>query len=248
MVAPRLPLLAGAAALVAFLSFGACDAQSFTLGGIDHPTSALKGSEFAFDVSIEVLWDDTGAIQSGDEISYEVLDESDNVVAKDKLDVLADNVLLTSLDFTIEATSKGPKQTYVVVAESSRGSNNEQQTEFDVNVIAPGLTILPPLVTVAIAVITRNVIWALFGGVYFATFIMYGFRPFVTGQRVLDLFLVDSLSDVGHVFIILFSWFLSGMVAVMLRSGGGHGLAKALGDRFANTTRAAMGTVFFLGL
>lgn len=43
-------------------------------------------------------------------------------------------------------------------------------------VLASHGSLLPPFVTVAIAIATRNVLWALFGGVYVACFLIYEYN------------------------------------------------------------------------
>ncbi|CAN0182649.1 unnamed protein product [Phaeothamnion confervicola] len=64
---------------------------------------------------------------------------------------------------------------------------------------------------------------------------------------MMDTYIVPALADSSHAYIIIFSWFLSGMVAGILRSGGGHGLATAVG-KYARSPVTGGLCIFVLGL
>lgn len=46
--------------------------------------------------------------------------------------------------------------------------------------------------------------------------------------------------------VILFSWFLAGMIGVLCRMGGGHGLAEAI-SKFAKTRRSTLIVIYIMG-
>lgn len=50
----------------------------------------------------------------------------------------------------------------------------------------------------------------------------------------------------GHVFVILFDWFLSGVVALMTRSGGAQGLADGI-VKYAKSRKMTMFFCFLCG-
>ncbi|CAM9782824.1 unnamed protein product, partial [Sphacelaria rigidula] len=56
-------------------------------------------------------------------------------------------------------------------------------------------------------------------------------------MRTLDTFILDSYADEDHIYVILFCLFLAGMVAVLIKNGGGYGLAESIG-KHAKTARA----------
>lgn len=91
------------------------------------------------------------------------------------------------------------------------------------------LSLLPPLVAIALAIWWRNVLPALFIGVWVGTTILEGGRPDLGLLRLLDTFLFEQLANPDHLTIILFTSFLGAMIGVMSASGG----TKAVVDRIA---------------
>ena len=91
------------------------------------------------------------------------------------------------------------------------------------------LSLLPPLVAILLAICWRNVLPALFIGVWVGTTILEGYRPDLGLLRLLDSFLFEQLANPDHLTIILFTAFLGAMIGVMSASGG----TKAVVDRIA---------------
>lgn len=89
------------------------------------------------------------------------------------------------------------------------------------------VSILPPLVAIGLALITREVILSLFAGIWFGALLLVGFNPITGTTTSIDL-LVDSLVDADHIAIVVFSLLLGGMVGVMSRSGGTQGIVDKL--------------------
>jgi Na+/H+ antiporter NhaC len=95
--------------------------------------------------------------------------------------------------------------------------------------VEPGwLSLLPPLVAIALALITREVILSLFAGIWLAALLLVGFNPIGATTMSLDTFILEPLTDSDHVSIILFSLMLGGMVGVVTRSGGAQGIVEVL--------------------
>jgi Na+/H+ antiporter NhaC len=93
----------------------------------------------------------------------------------------------------------------------------------------PGwLSIVPPLLAIAFALIFREVVISLFAGVWLGALILAGFNPLEATMRAIDRYVVDALSDADHVAVIVFSLLLGGMVGVVTRSGGAKGVVEAL--------------------
>ena len=97
------------------------------------------------------------------------------------------------------------------------------------------VSLIPPLVAIALALITREVVLSLFAGIWIGALFITGFNPFSGTAHSLQV-MVDALVDPDHVAIIVFSMFLGGMVGVMSRSGGNHGIVDAL-EKFATSRR-----------
>lgn len=112
-------------------------------------------------------------------------------------------------------------------------------------VAAPGVfgtwvSLLPPIVAIALALITREVILSLFAGIWIGALFLVGFNP-VDGTTQSLALLIDALVNTDHIAIIVFSLLLGGMVGVMSRSGGTRGIVDVLG-KFA--TNRKKGQVF----
>jgi Na+/H+ antiporter NhaC len=104
--------------------------------------------------------------------------------------------------------------------------------------VEPGwLSLLPPLVAIALALITREVILSLFAGIWLAALLLVGFNPVSATTMSLDTFILEPLTDPDHVAIVLFSLMLGGMVGVVTRSGGAQGIVEVLRPYATNRRR-----------
>jgi Na+/H+ antiporter NhaC len=97
------------------------------------------------------------------------------------------------------------------------------------------ISLIPPLVAIGLALITREVILSLFAGIWIGALFLVSFNPFAGTAQSLEV-LVDSLVDADHIAIIVFSLLLGGMVGVMSRGGGNQGVVDALSS-FATTRK-----------
>jgi Na+/H+ antiporter NhaC len=97
------------------------------------------------------------------------------------------------------------------------------------------ISLIPPLVAIGLALITREVILSLFAGIWIGALFLVSFNPFTGTAQSLEI-IVDSMVDADHIAIIVFSLFLGGMVGVMSRSGGNQGVVDAL-EKFATTRK-----------
>ncbi|WP_419859048.1 Na+/H+ antiporter NhaC family protein [Candidatus Palauibacter irciniicola] len=112
----------------------------------------------------------------------------------------------------------------------------------------PGwISLLPPLIAIALALIFRHVVVSLFFGIWLGGFFIAGLDPLAGLGRTVDTFIVPSLADTDNASILMFSALLSGMVGVMSRSGGTRGIVEALRP-LATTPRRAQLATFFAGV
>jgi Na+/H+ antiporter NhaC len=99
----------------------------------------------------------------------------------------------------------------------------------DAITVDPGwLSLLPPLVAIAFALLTREVILSLFAGIWLGALFIVGYNPVGATMVSLEEFILEPLTDRDHMAIILFSLMLGGMVGVIARSGGAQGVVEAL--------------------
>ncbi len=117
--------------------------------------------------------------------------------------------------------------------------------------VLPGwLAVVPPVLAIALALVTRQVVLALLLGIWIGVMILYDWNPLVAFLRLGDRFLVDALADRSHASILIFSTILGGMVGVLARGGATKGMVRFLaarvgGRRGGQVATAAMGTLIF---
>lgn len=115
----------------------------------------------------------------------------------------------------------------------------------------PGwLSVLPALLAILIALIFRQVIPALFLGVWLGGSLAYGLSLSSLWNGLVDtvpVHVLGALNDWGHLAIILFSLMVGGMVGIIARNGGTAGIVKAIVG-IASTRKRAQLTTWGLGL
>jgi len=130
---------------------------------------------------------------------------------------------------------------------STRGAGMERTDFVDVRVLPGIITLLPPLLAIALALIFRQVVIALFCGIWLGATFLHGLNPARGLLRTLDTYLVEAVGDSSHAAIILFTLTLGGMVGILARSGGIEGIVRAL-SRYARTARSAQISTWGMGL
>ena len=100
------------------------------------------------------------------------------------------------------------------------------------------MSVLPPLVAIAMALIMKEVLSSLFLGILTGTFLMALYGGASPGQalgggllRVVDTYVVGSLFDADHVTIIVFTLLIGGMVRIITANGGMQGVVNWLSRR-----------------
>ena len=162
------------------------------------------------------------------------------------------SVEITGLDSPLEVrTSQGS----AMVTKSTPGPielrMNGTQVAGSQPLMVPGWTsLLPPLVAIVLALVTKEMLLSLFTGVWIGAVILSGFNPWTGFLRALDTQVVGSLAERGHAAILLFTFGFGGLIGLIQRNGGIAGIvAKA--ERFAkNRVRgqlaaAIMGVLIF---
>lgn len=110
--------------------------------------------------------------------------------------------------------------------------------------VAGWYSLVPPVVAILLALVFREVLVALFAGVWLGAMAISGFNPFSALARTVDTFVVPSLGDVegGKTAIVVFSLLLGGMVGVIARNGGTHGLVRAVSPLATTPRRGKLAT------
>ncbi|NND45095.1 MAG: Na+/H+ antiporter NhaC family protein, partial [Xanthomonadales bacterium] len=111
-------------------------------------------------------------------------------------------------------------------------------------------SILPPLVAIAVALLIRKVIPALFLGIWLGAWLVQGLSIEGLWLGLLDSFqryVTNALSDPGHASVILFSLMIGGMVGIVSRNGGMQGIVNRIVS-WADSVRQARLATAWMGL
>lgn len=124
---------------------------------------------------------------------------------------------------------------------------NETKLNQTIRVLPGWISILPPLLAISLALIIRQVLVSLAAGIYLGAIFIYDFNPFKALLRMADTFLLDSLTDPGHILIMSITLLIGGTVGVISRNGGTTGLANQV-TKLAKTSRSGMLSSWLMGL
>ena len=106
-------------------------------------------------------------------------------------------------------------------------------------VIPPILSVFPPVVTLVLAVYTKQVLPSLLAGVWTGALLTSNYNPLVAFCKSFSTYFVGAIVNNGHGPVILFALVLGGVLELVDKSGGAQGLAeKARG--FASTRMRAL--------
>ncbi|HSN53855.1 MAG TPA: Na+/H+ antiporter NhaC family protein [Candidatus Sulfomarinibacteraceae bacterium] len=108
-------------------------------------------------------------------------------------------------------------------------------------------SLLPPLVAITLALVFRDVLLSLFTGVWLGATLVADGNAAAGFLRVIDTYARNALTDSDKMSIIVFSMLLGGMVGVMSRAGGTHGVVRAL-EPLATTPRRSQVVTWLMGV
>ncbi len=118
--------------------------------------------------------------------------------------------------------------------------------------VLPGwVSLLPPLFAIVIALAFRQVVPALFFGIWAGTWAVSGFSFSGLFESLLAAFQVhvlEAVADADHAAIILFSLMIGGMVGIISANGGMKGIVEIIVRRGASTARHGQLATAFMGM
>jgi len=112
------------------------------------------------------------------------------------------------------------------------------------------ISILPPLIAIGLALVLRQVIPALFAGIWIGAWAIAGFSAlgaFEALMQTADTFILEAIAEPDHASVVLFTLLVGGMVGVISRNGGMMGIVDRI-IGFANTVGRAMAATVAMGL
>lgn len=103
--------------------------------------------------------------------------------------------------------------------------------------------LVPPLVAIILALVTKEVYSSLFVGIIIGGFFYADFHPEKALLHIFNDGIVGSLSDPWNVGILVFLVILGTMVCLMNRAGGAAAFGRFAGSRIKSKTGAQIATV-----
>ena len=224
-----------ASAILFTLFAGTSKAQEEGSGGLtlDAPQVVLDGIPFSVDIEAAGAPPDSN---------------TEIVVAGESYEASFSEGTATVEDIVVDQTGDVP------IALAAGG---EQVAEQTANAIPGWLSILPPLLAIGIALAFRQVVAALFLGIYLGAVLVYG--PSLAGLwygllDTLQVYVIEAIAppdgSTGHASIIVFTLMIGGMVGIISRNGGTRGIVNkivpyASNPRRGQTATGALGIAIF---
>jgi Na+/H+ antiporter NhaC len=116
-----------------------------------------------------------------------------------------------------------------------------------IRVLPAWLSILPPVLAILLAFLTRQVLLALFFGILTGATLMHGYNPFAGFLYGLSGYIVQAPAEPDKMSILIFSLVLGGMVGVLSRMGGLKTLVDTI-TPYASNPRYGQLVTWLLGI
>ncbi len=109
--------------------------------------------------------------------------------------------------------------------------------------VIPGwFSLLPPLAAILLALIFRQVLIALFAGIWLGSIFIFNNNPFTGFLYSLSDYIVKAPANPERSAILIFSLTLGGMIGVMSKMGGAKGIVQYLSKYASNARRGQLAT------
>jgi len=112
------------------------------------------------------------------------------------------------------------------------------------------ISILPPVIAIFLAFLTRSIVPALFIAIWFGSWAINGFTGpglFSGLLQSFHIYVLNTILDRDHAIITLFTFMLGGMVGIIYRNGGMHGIIRHL-VKWANTPKKGQISIWLFGV
>ncbi|GGJ87275.1 sodium:proton antiporter [Lentibacillus kapialis] len=109
------------------------------------------------------------------------------------------------------------------------------------------LSLLPPVIAIVLALVSRNVIPALFAGVWLGATMMYGWNPFMGLYASFSDFIIPSVGDPWNATVLIYCGLFGVLIAFLQKTGGAQAIAQAISNK-VRTPRGAQGSTMIFGI
>ena len=123
--------------------------------------------------------------------------------------------------------------------------DDETLAEASINVLPGWVSLLPPLISILMALAFKSVVPALFLGVWIGSFAIMGFKVNAVLESLLNItsiYVKDALANPDHAAIIIFSLMIGGLVGIISKNGGMQGIVNNLSGFVSSSNRAQLAT------
>lgn len=153
------------------------------------------------------------------------------------IDIKVDGEVTDSKSFVVEHTGK-----VKVVITTEKGT-----FEYILHSIPGILTIIPPILAIILAMIFKEVITALFIGVFAGALLLNNFNILKSFFNVIDKYIINAIADHDRASIVIFTLLLGGMVGVITKMGGFKGIVDSLSKR-VNSAKSTQMYTWLMGI
>ncbi len=108
-------------------------------------------------------------------------------------------------------------------------------------------SLFPPLLAILLALVTRNVIPALFCGVWLGATMLSGGNPAAGLYDSFADFIIPSVGDEWSATVLIYCGLFGVLITVLQRTGGAHAIARAISSKVASP-RGAQGATLGFGV
>ena len=118
-------------------------------------------------------------------------------------------------------------------------------SEAAINVLPGWVSLLPPVVSILMALVFRSVVPALFLGIWIGSYAIMGFKTDSILESLLNItsiYVKDALANPDHAAIIIFSLMIGGLVGIISKNGGMQGIVNNLSSFVSSSNRAQLAT------
>ena len=150
-------------------------------------------------------------------------------------------VLLMAFSATALAESDTTAGAYLADTEAAAVVAEGEEEEYQSNMFATFWALVPPIVAIVLALITKEVYLSLFLGILTGALFYANFDPVMTVTSIFDT-LIAKVGDTWNAGILLFLIILGIMVVLMARAGGSGAYGKWAGRKIKSKRGALLST------
>ena len=204
--------------IIIFLIFSNTNAQSQFLSTDDILLTGISGN---VKINIPEKFINHEFKVYNDKLNFTIIPESQELVLKNiKIDDAKDRLINIQVD--------------------------GQKFSINLKVIPGWMALVPPIVAIILALITKEMLIALFFGIFSGSILLNNYNPIIGFFKSFDTYIVNSLAKPAHASIIIFSLLFGGMIGLISKNGGMFGVVQ-VALKWAKTRRRGQLATSFLG-